>query len=233
MALRSLTADLADAPVLWVLTVRPAATSPAVHETTAALERAGAKVLRLTPVSTKAVAAIIQDVVRVSADSSLLTLAEMTKGNPFQLFEMLRGLDEERRIRVDRGRAIATGDALPARLSTSMQQRLDRFSEDARRVVQVASVLPDRFSAGLLAAMLDRSPATLIGAIEEAVGGELLAEDGDRLRFRHELLRNATAQTLPASLRRAMERQAAAIMLDAGAAPEEVAAQLAAQRRGG
>ena len=227
MALRSLTLDLADAPVLWVLTGRPAATNPAVHETTAALERAGAKVLRLTAVSPQAVADIVQDVVRVRADSSLLTLAEMTNGNPFQLIELLRGLDEERRIRVDGGRAIATGDALPARLSTSMQQRLDRFSEDARRVMQVASVLPDRFSAGLLATMLERSPSTIIGAIEEAVGAELLAEDGDRLRFRHELLRDATAQTLPTSLRRAMERQAATIMLEAGAAPEEVAAQLA------
>ena len=227
MALRSLTADLADAPVLWVLTVRPAATSPAVHETTTALERAGAEVFRLTAVSPQAVADIVQDAVRVSADSSLLTLAEMTNGNPFQLIELLRGLDEERRIRVEGGRAMATGDAMPARLSTSMQHRLDRFSEDARRVVQVASILPDRFSAGLLAAMLERSPAGLVGAIEEAVGAELLAEDGDRLRFRHELLRDATAQTLPASLRRAMERQAAAIMLDAGAAPEEVAAQLA------
>jgi predicted ATPase len=111
MALRALAVDLADAPVLWVLTVRPAATSPAVHETMTALERAGAKVLRLTPVSPQAVADIVQDAVRVSADSSLMTLAKMTNGNPFQLIELLRGLDEERRIRLDGGRAIATGDA--------------------------------------------------------------------------------------------------------------------------
>jgi DNA-binding CsgD family transcriptional regulator len=47
------------------------------------------------------------------------------------------------------------------------------------------------------------------------------------MRFRHDLLREATRQSLPQSLRRAMERQSATIMLEMGAAPEEVATQLA------
>ncbi|WP_231120847.1 LuxR family transcriptional regulator, partial [Mycobacterium colombiense] len=46
-------------------------------------------------------------------------------------------------------------------------------------------------------------------------------------RFRHDLLREATRQSLPQSLRRAMERQAASVMLGMGAAPAEVATQLA------
>ena len=46
-------------------------------------------------------------------------------------------------------------------------------------------------------------------------------------RFRHDLLREATRQSLPQSLRRAMERQSASIMLSMGAAPAEVATQLA------
>ena len=37
-----------------------------------------------------------------------------------------------------------------------MQQRLHHLSSGAGEVVQVAAVLPDRFSAGLLAAMLER-----------------------------------------------------------------------------
>ena len=47
------------------------------------------------------------------------------------------------------------------------------------------------------------------------------------MRFRHDLLREATRQSLSLSLRRAMERQSATIMLDMGAAPEEVATELA------
>jgi hypothetical protein len=39
------------------------------------------------------------------------------------------------------------------------------------------------------------------------------------MRFRHDLLREAARQSLPQSLRRAMERQSATVMLDMGAAP--------------
>src|SRR4029077_19308924 len=120
-----------------------------------------------------------------------------------------------------------TGYTLPRRLSASMRQRLDHLSTDASKVVRVAAVLPDRFSAGLLAAMLGRQPVSLMAAVEEAVRADLLVEDGEQLRFRHDLLREATRQSLPQSLRRAMERQSAAVMLGMGAAPAEVATQLA------
>ena len=111
--------------------------------------------------------------------------------------------------------------------ASGMQQRLDLLSEGASEVVRVAAVLPDRFSAGLLAAMLERSPASLLSALEEAVRADLFVEDGEQLRFRHDLLREATRQSLPQSLRRAMERQSASVMLGMGAAPAEVATQLA------
>ena len=108
-----------------------------------------------------------------------------------------------------------------------MQQRLDLLTDGASEVVRVAAVLPDRFSAGLLAAMLDRQPTSLMSALEEAVRSDLLLEDGEALRFRHDLLREATRQSLPQSLRLAMERQSASVMLRMGAAPAEVATQLA------
>ena len=103
-------------------------------------------------------------------------------------------------------RAVATGHGLPRRLSSCMQQRLDLLSTGAGEVVRVAAVLPDRFSAGLLAAMLERQPASLMSAVEEAVRADLLVEDEEQLRFRHDLLREATRQSLTQSLRRAMER---------------------------
>jgi hypothetical protein len=114
-----------------------------------------------------------------------------------------------------------------------MQQRLDLLSAGAGEVVRVAAVLPDRFSAGLLAAMLERQPASLLSALEEAVRADLFVEDDDQLRFRHDLLREATRQSLPQSLRRAMERQSASIMLRLGAAPAAVATQPGTQCRAG
>ncbi|MGB9305307.1 MAG: AAA family ATPase [Mycobacterium sp.] len=227
LALRSLATLQPDVPVLWVLTARTGAGGPAVHESLSVLQRAGAAFVRVAAMSPDAVAEMVCDVVRATADESLLTLATKAHGNPFLVTELVGGLGEEGRLTVSGGRATATGHELPRRLGTGMQQRLDLLTEGASEVVRVAAVLPDRFSAGLLAAMLDRQPASLMSALDEAVGADLLIDDGEQLRFRHDLLREAARQSLPRSLRRAMERQSASIMLSMGAAPAEVATQLA------
>jgi DNA-binding CsgD family transcriptional regulator len=227
LALRSLATARPDVAVLWVLTARTGAGGPAVQETLSVLQRANAAVVRVAPMSPGAVAEMVSDAVRANADESLLNLAAKAHGNPFLVGELVGGLGEEGRLNVSGGRAVASGHALPRRLGASMQQRLDHLSSGAGEVVRVAAVLPDRFSAGLLAAMLDRQPASLMSAVDEAVRADLLVEDGEQLRFRHDLLRETTRQSLPQSLRRAMERQSASIMLRMGAAPAEVATQLA------
>lgn len=227
LALRSLAATRPDAPVLWVFTVRTGAGGHAVRQTLTALRQNDAEFVRLKAMTPAAVADIVEDAVRATADATLLSLADKAHGNPFLLTELLRGLDEEGRLEVNGGRVVAIGDALPRRLSHTMQQRLDQLSDAASQVVQIAAVLPDRFSAQLLAAMLERRPTALVPAVEEAGRADLLIDDGEQMRFRHDLLREATRQSMPQSLRRAMERQAATVMLDMGAAPEEVAIQLA------
>jgi DNA-binding CsgD family transcriptional regulator len=227
LALRSLATARPDMPVLWVLTARTGAGGPAAQETLSVLQRADAAFVRVAAMSPAAVAEMVSDAVRANADESLLNLAAKAHGNPFLVRELVGGLDKEGRLDLSGGRAVASGHALPRRLGAGMQQRLDRLSSGAGEVVRVAAVLPDRFTAGLLAAMLDRRPASLMSALEEAVRADLLVEDDEQLRFRHDLLREATRQSLPQSLRRAMERQSASVMMGMGAAPAEVATQLA------
>src|SRR6201987_4058550 len=227
LALRSLATARPDVAVLWVLTARSGAGGPAVQETLSVLQRADATFGRVAGMAANAVADMVCDAVRGNADESLLNLAAKAHGNPFLVRELVGGLGEEGRLQVSGGRAVASGYGLPRRLGAGMQQRLDLLSEGAGEVVRVAAVLPDRFTAGLLAAMLDRQPASLLSAVEEAVRADLLVEDGEQLRFRHDLLREAARQSLPQSLRRAMERQSASVMLSLGAAPAEVATQLA------
>jgi DNA-binding CsgD family transcriptional regulator len=227
LALRSLATARPDVAVLWVVTARTGAGGPALQETLSVLQRTNAAMVRVAAMSPGAVAEMVCDAVRANADESLLNLAAKAHGNPFLVRELVGGLGEEGRLDVSAGRAVASGQALPRRLGASMQQRLDQLSRGAGEVVRVAAVLPDRFSAGLLAAMLDRQPASLMAAVGEAVRADLLVEDGEQLRFRHDLLREATRQSLPQSPRRAMERQSASIMLSLGAAPAEVATQLA------
>src|SRR5271163_4069714 len=75
LALRSLATARPDVAVLWVLTARSGAGGPVVQETLSVLQRADATVVRVGAVSASAVAEMVQDVVRASADASLLNLA--------------------------------------------------------------------------------------------------------------------------------------------------------------
>src|SRR6188508_1319025 len=165
LALRSLATARPDVAVLWVLTARTGAGGPAVQETLSVLHRANAAVLPVAAMSASAVADMVQDAVRANADASLLNLAAKAHGNPFLVRELVGGLGEEGRLNLSGGRAVATGYGLPRRLGAGMQQRLDHLSDGASEVVRVAAVLPDRFSAGLLAAMLDRQPSSLMAAL--------------------------------------------------------------------
>ena len=94
-----------------------------------------------------------------------------------------------------------------------------------------SSVSPQSFPRGSrpdeLAAVLRLPPSALVIPLDETLEADLLAEDGERLRFRHDLLRQAVVETLPRSLRRALQREAVTVLLEAGAAPREVALQLA------
>ncbi|OBF33069.1 LuxR family transcriptional regulator [Mycobacterium sp. ACS1612] len=226
LAVRALTVLPDESPVLWVLSVRTGAGGPAVRDLVHYLERRGAALIRLSAIGRDGVIDMVEDAVRARADVSLLNLIDKAHGNPFLISEILGGLDEESRLRVTRGCAVATGNTLPRRMSANMSQRLDALSDSAKEVIQIAAVLPDRFTAALLAQMMERQPAALVSAVQETVRADLLVEDGDYLRFRHDLIRDAARQSLPRSLRRAIERQSATVMLEMGAAPTEVATQL-------
>nr|WP_235010371.1 LuxR family transcriptional regulator [Mycobacterium sp. 3519A] len=216
-----------SAPVLWILAARQHSGDAAARQTMAELRRGGATFVQVRPLSPDDVVEVVQDSVRASADSSLLSLAAKAHGSPFLLIELLRGLEEEGRLHVRAGCASAAGEGLPRRLAIGMEQRLDELSDEAAEIVRVAATLPDRFTVTLLAAILQRPPAALMAAVQEAVRADLLAERGDNLTFRHDLLRYATRASMPRSLCRAIERQSAATLLELGAAPEMVATQLA------
>ena len=108
-----------------------------------------------------------------------------------------------------------------------------QVSEMARRAAQVASLLGPSVSFEHVAAMLDVSPTSLLGPLEELVRAELLSDDGASLRFRDDLLRKTVVETLPGSALPALQRQAIEVLLAAGASPVEPATGLADNARTG
>jgi DNA-binding CsgD family transcriptional regulator len=72
------------------------------------------------------------------------------------------------------------------------------------------------------------TPAALLEPVDELLRADIFAEDGDRLAFRHDLVREAVLDALPETTVRALRRHAVDVLLARGAAPLEVASALAA-----
>jgi hypothetical protein len=227
-ALRALPPRLASLPIGWVLAMRPDQGPGQLRSAVEYLADEGAERLVLEPLSQAAVAQVASDVIQAEPDETLLRIAGEAGGNPFLLVELLEGLRQEELVRVESGHATLTDYRLPDRVRTSMRERLDRMSESARQLATVAGSLGRTFSVSELSEMLGLAPASLLTSVEQLIAAGIVRERGDELCFQHDLIREAVRCACAPSARRALDRQAADVMLARGALPVEVAIQLAA-----
>ena len=232
-ALRSLPLRLSGSPIAWLLAARPSGGATRFSRTVDQLRRDGATTLTLGPLDEKAVVRLTTDLLGAQPDAAILALADEAAGSPFLLVELLLGLQEEARIDVVDGRAELVETELPHRAPDGIRDRLGRLSEPANNAVTVAASLGRSFSVSELARTLGRQPSDLLRPLRELLDANLLVERDDRLAFWHDITREAVRASAPLSLRRALDRQAAGVLLEAGALPVEVAAQLAASAEPG
>ena len=226
-ALRTLPARLSTLPVGWFVAARPGPGSPDLRGALDHLERGGPERIVLGALDDTAVAQIAADLLQAVPDTRLLEMAGRAGGSPFLLAELLKGLRDEELVRVRAGTAELVRWEVPKRVNESMRRRLERASDAARRVATVAASLGRRFSLGDVAAMLDLVPAALLQPLEELTQASVLVERDGRLAFVHDLTLEAVRSSVPVPVRRALDRQAATVLLAAGALPVEVAMQLA------
>src|SRR6185437_2908906 len=138
------------------------------------------------------------------------------------------GLREEGRVRILDGHAELLDRGLPQRLEDRIRDRLERLSEAAYNAVIVAASLGRTFTLTQLAQTLAWAPSDLVVPLDELLAANLLAERDDELAFWHDITREAIRACVPVSARRALDRQAADVLLAGGALPVEVAVQIAA-----
>ena len=146
VAMRQLPQQLASLPVGWVMAFRPDQGLPSVQSAKGQLEAGGAEMVRLGPLGREAVTQVAVDVLGADPDDGLLRKADQVRGNPFLLIEFFRGLQDERLVAVEAGRARLVEDRLPRRVSDNMRARLLRMSPAANRLATLASALGRRFS---------------------------------------------------------------------------------------
>jgi hypothetical protein len=226
-ALRMLTQWLASLPVAWLIAVRPNQGVPQIRRALAELTAAGAATIRLAPLNASAVAEVAADVLGAPAGGDLLRTLAGVQGNPFLIVDLLAGLREENLVSVVDGRAKLAENRVPHRLEDSMRRRLSRTTPAGARVVTVAASLARQFTLSQIAAMARLPVADLVDPVREVIDAGIFTEAGGRLAFQHDLAREAVRTAVPDAVRRALDREAADVLLAGGALPVEVAAQLA------
>ena len=122
---------------------------------------------------------------------------------------------------------------MPRHLCELVRADLARVSPSARHAATVTAILGRKASFGLLAAMLEVPPASLLAPVDDLVRAELLVDTGDRLRFDNELVRDAVLGSLQPTVRHALQRHTIAVLLQAGESPLEPATMLASESGAG
>ena len=160
LALRSLATVRPDVAVLWVLTARTGAGGPAVQETLSMLHRADATFLRLAAMTPDAVA---HGPRRRAGESRCVAIESGRQGARQSVSGQRAGRGARRGGPAQSLRRPCDGHRRRAAAAYGRQHAAATRPAFRRgvEVVRVAAVLPDRFSAGLLAAMLERSPVAL------------------------------------------------------------------------
>jgi DNA-binding CsgD family transcriptional regulator len=224
-ALRALTRDLRQHPVAWVLARTYAPHQDAGHLFDL-LEKDGAGRMTLARLGRDAVTALVTDAVGAPPGPGLLALAEEAAGNPSLLADLITGLRAERAVRAIDGQTTVTPGPLPARLRQAARRRLDGLGRPARNLLVTASALGPAFDVEDAAAMLGGTAAALLPAVDELMAVGLLTAADDAFSFRHELLRRAVRDTIPAPGLRALHRQYGQLLLSRGGAADDAADHL-------
>ncbi len=192
----------------------------------ASFEAAGAGVLALPGLDRNALRALVRDRVAAEPGEHLMAALDVANGNPLFVTELLAAIGQDDAIKVVGGWAEVDDLRRPLTLRLTVLRRLSDLSDDVLDVLRAASILGSSFSVSDLSATTERSVLGLSAALREAEEARVLEEDGIRLCFRHDLIRDAVYTDMPESVRLAMHREAGQRLASSGAPALQVAEHL-------
>jgi DNA-binding CsgD family transcriptional regulator/tetratricopeptide (TPR) repeat protein len=211
-------------PILLIATCRSGARIPELAALISSWLRAGAVHLLLGPLTSEACAELVRNVVGYEPTPALLARVAAAGGNPLYANEMLSVLRSEGVLRTEPdGRIGLTPGGRPSSQSLTILDRLSYLGQDACAMLSLASVFGSTFALTDLAALAGENAAGCWTKLAPAVQAEVLVEHADELRFRHELIREALYEDLPAAVRAGLHTDAARILHATGAPPALIA----------
>lgn len=140
--------------------------------------------LRLQPLSLAAVQKLAEEAGLDPAD-----IYRLTRGNPFFVTEVLA--------------AAEGGRGVPDTVRDAVLARAARLDAAARRLLEVVAVVPPRAEMWLLEA----TAGDELRSLDSCLASGMLEDDGNTVRFRHEIARVAIENALPPHLKRTLHRR--------------------------
>jgi len=136
-----------------------------------------------------------------------------TEGNPFFVEEVLKALIERGSVRRESGRwrrCDMDQMLIPQSVKEAIGNRLDRVSENCNDVLRICAILGKVFTFEELTAAAEQNEDTLLDALDEAVGAQLIAAgSGDSFSFTHDKIREVLYEELNPIRRRRLHRHVA------------------------
>jgi len=224
--LHRLSRRVAELPLLVLGTRRPLPEVPALDRLVAQLAERGARRLTLPPLAVDEVEAIAELVLGGPPGPRLLAHLAGASGNPLFVTELLDAAGRSGDLVSHPEGSVDLGaEARPSPLSVVVLHRLSLLPADTLETLRLAAVLGTSFSVGDLCRVMGLSATEAARRLRPAQVGGVLAESGERFRFRHEVIRDALYHDSPEPLRRDLHLQVART-LAGSAPPEQVAEQL-------
>ncbi|MEV0460355.1 helix-turn-helix transcriptional regulator [Catellatospora methionotrophica] len=217
-------------PLLLVLTGRPAAPRTTAARLRALVRERPGVHLDLEPLTGADTAALATRLAGGLPGPRLRAELARAGGNPLYLREMIEALVRDKLLVGDgpvrelRADVTATAPSLVAAIT----RRLDALSETTVRALRLAALLRREFDAGHWSEVSGLPMTDLAAAAEEAVGAGVLAATGERLTFRHDVIRQVLADQLPVAVQHGLHRHAARALAQLGAGVDEVSPHLLA-----
>jgi DNA-binding CsgD family transcriptional regulator len=223
-----LAASIDQLRLLLIATCRSDPGRPEVQQVRTSLTRRGASVVTLGPLPDADVAALVTAMLGTPPAGTLRQLTGQAAGNPLYLRELVDALARERAVDLT-----AAQEQLPASLAAVLNDRLSFVSAQTAQILRTAALLGGKFTVTDLAVLLGRPVQELAAGLQEAVAARILVGSGPELAFRHQLIRQALYESMPAALRTALHAEAARELAATDAEALSVAQQLFAARQPG
>lgn len=225
--LRSLIPRSRSAQFGVVVSLRPAPRPAAVDRMIDSLHDADGSHLRLGAFDEVDLHALSAAITGAAPGRELRARLLATGGNPLFVAELLRSFDDEGLLRIDSGIAEVPPSTVPSGLNETLVRRLSWLPVETRELLRLASLLGTSFTLADLSTVTGRSVIDVAAWLREASLAGLITGDGDRLAFRHDLVRDAVYGDMLAAERRDLHRAAAPALARAGAPTQQIARQFA------